>query len=675
MKQTFKYALLLLLTLSSAHLYARLQGQALIDSMLKQLPCQKEDTNKVNMLVLLTYTYSNVDPDEGIKYGQLAQTLATKLEWKKGIGDANNRMGMNYLNKSEYSKALEHYSNALKIYEETGSKNGIAAVECNIGNVYQEKGDYAKSLECYLKALKLDEETGNTQYAATVTGNIGNSYGIQGDWPKAMEYYLKALAMYEDLKDKSGIARTTGNIGNAYISLQDTRKALEYFFKALKLNEELGNKMGIAVATINIGTAYQKVGNFAMSIEYYEHALKVSEEINAKDRISICLRSIGQLYLNIIGDTSMNQVKQKVSGMDELPASKYKLNKSIPTGKVALLRGAIEYLKRGLAIAKEINEPYEIRECYNSLESAYSLSRDYKSALEASNNWHAIKDSLFSKENNEKIVKMEMNDEYARQRFQDSIKTAEREKISTINLQKQKTYTYMGIAGILLLAGFSFFIVKERGKSEKERKKSDGLLLNILPIEVAEELKTTGTTTAKHYNNVSVLFTDFVNFTQASERMNPQVLIDELHNCFKAFDEITAKYAIEKIKTIGDAYLAVCGLPTADPKHAENAVSAAIEINAFMQDRLAKLGNSTFEIRIGIHSGSVVAGIVGVKKFAYDIWGDTVNTAARMEQNSEAGRINISQTTYELVKDKFSYEYRGEIDAKGKGMLKMYYVA
>ena len=132
---------------------------------------------------------------------------------------------------------------------------------------------------------------------------------------------------------------------------------------------------------------------------------------------------------------------------------------------------------------------------------------------------------------------------------------------------------------------------------------------------------------------------------------------------------------MEKIKTIGDAYLAVAGLPSADPKHAENVVRAAIDINAFMQDRLAKLGNSTFEIRIGIHSGSVVAGIVGVKKFAYDIWGDTVNTAARMEQNSEAGKINISAPTYELVKDKFDCVYRGEIEAKGKGMLKMYYVS
>jgi adenylate cyclase len=220
----------------------------------------------------------------------------------------------------------------------------------------------------------------------------------------------------------------------------------------------------------------------------------------------------------------------------------------------------------------------------------------------------------------------------------------------------------------------NIIVEQQKAVVEREKQRSDELLLNILPEEVAEELKAKGTTTAKHFDNVTVLFTDFVNFTQAGERMSPQGLVDELHTCFKAFDEITGKYNIEKIKTVGDAYLAVCGLPTADPNHAENIVRAAIEINAFMQDRAAKLGANTFQVRIGVHSGSVVAGIVGVKKFAYDIWGDTVNTAARMEQSSEAGKINISQSTYELVRDKFSCEYRGEIDAKGKGMLKMYYV-
>ena len=212
------------------------------------------------------------------------------------------------------------------------------------------------------------------------------------------------------------------------------------------------------------------------------------------------------------------------------------------------------------------------------------------------------------------------------------------------------------------------------GELKIEKQKSDDLLLNILPEEVADELKAKGTTTARSFDNVTVIFTDFVNFTLAGERMTPQGLVDELDMCFKRFDEVMGKYGIEKIKTVGDAYLAVAGLPSKDTNHAENAIRAAIEIIDFMNKRYTMIGEKTFKMRIGIHSGSVVAGIVGIKKFAYDIWGDTVNTAARMEQNCEPGRINISQTTYELSKDIFSFTYRGEIEAKNKGPMKMYFV-
>ncbi len=217
-------------------------------------------------------------------------------------------------------------------------------------------------------------------------------------------------------------------------------------------------------------------------------------------------------------------------------------------------------------------------------------------------------------------------------------------------------------------------IEKQHAELKVEKKKSDDLLLNILPEEVAEELKQKGTSEAKFFDHVTVLFTDFVDFTKAGERMAPQELVDELHTCFKAFDGIISKYNIEKIKTIGDAYLAVCGLPLAQKDHAANCARAAIEIRQYMEARRQLRGDKTFEIRIGLHSGSVVAGIVGVKKFAYDIWGDTVNTAARMEQNSERGRINISQVTHDLIKDQFVCTSRGEIAAKNKGALSMYFV-
>jgi class 3 adenylate cyclase len=210
-----------------------------------------------------------------------------------------------------------------------------------------------------------------------------------------------------------------------------------------------------------------------------------------------------------------------------------------------------------------------------------------------------------------------------------------------------------------------------------EKKKSDDLLLNILPEEVAEELKAKGNADAQLIDEVTVLFTDFKGFTQLSEKLSPKELVAEINECFSAFDLIMDKYGIEKIKTIGDAYMAAGGLPTPNQTHAIDVVKAALDIQEFMKKhkevREAR-GDLFFEIRIGIHTGPVVAGIVGVKKFQYDIWGDTVNTASRMESSGEIGKVNISGTTYELVKDQTECFYRGKISAKGKGDIDMYFV-
>jgi class 3 adenylate cyclase len=227
----------------------------------------------------------------------------------------------------------------------------------------------------------------------------------------------------------------------------------------------------------------------------------------------------------------------------------------------------------------------------------------------------------------------------------------------------------IGTASTIVFAASAWFM----NSIQKEKKRSDSLLLDILPAEVAHELKEKGYSDARQFDEVTVLFTDFKGFTQHAENLTAHDLVKEINECFSAFDNILHRHNVEKIKTVGDAYLAASGLPVANANHAADMVTAAIEIRDFMLKRKQQ-NPASFEVRIGVHSGHVVAGIVGVKKFAYDIWGDTVNTAARMEQHSEGGKINISQSTYELVKDNFTCEYRGEIEAKNKGKLKMYFV-
>ncbi len=240
----------------------------------------------------------------------------------------------------------------------------------------------------------------------------------------------------------------------------------------------------------------------------------------------------------------------------------------------------------------------------------------------------------------------------------------------------------IGIAVLLLIVAsiiFNRFRVtrKQKGIIEKEKRRSDELLLNILPAEVAEELKDKGSAEARHFDLVTVLFTDFKGFTQFSEKLAPAALVAEINTCFSAFDHIMEKYGIEKIKTIGDAYMAAGGLSDSSKTPAEDVIRACLEIQQFMAEYRQKkeaAGDMFFEIRIGVHTGPVVAGIVGVKKFAYDIWGDTVNTASRMESSGEVGKINISGATYELIRDTFICTHRGNIQAKGKGEIAMYFV-
>lgn len=264
-------------------------------------------------------------------------------------------------------------------------------------------------------------------------------------------------------------------------------------------------------------------------------------------------------------------------------------------------------------------------------------------------------------------------------------------QINVLELQRKsvltKMYALAGTLLIIVLAAVIYLYVQKKTSGEKlkaqnlllakEKRRSDELLLNILPGDVAEELKAKGKSKARSYDSVSVMFTDFKDFTKVSEQLSPEDLVREIDYCFKNFDAIIGKYGLEKIKTIGDAYLCAAGLPNPDPDHAKWIIKAALEIRNFMREvkvERQKMGLQSFDIRIGINSGPVVAGIVGVKKFAYDIWGDTVNTASRMESSGEAGKVNVSGATYERVKDQFYFIYRGKIPAKNKGEVDMYFV-
>jgi class 3 adenylate cyclase len=329
------------------------------------------------------------------------------------------------------------------------------------------------------------------------------------------------------------------------------------------------------------------------------------------------------------------------------------------------------------------NKTIELKNAYLGLSLSFAQLKDYKNAYEYDQLFSKVKDTLYNLDLDKKLGSYQTNfDLYRKQQQVDLLQKDK--KLQEAELNRQKVAKNALIVGLVLFSVIIFIIYRDyRNKIrinkilDSQKAEIEHLLLNILPAEVAEELQKTGSATPRFYEQASVLFTDFKGFSSLADRMSPQEVVSELNSCFIAFDDIVEKYGLEKIKTIGDSYMCAGGIPTADKAHIHNIIRAGLAMQACMDERnkeRERAGLPAWEIRVGINTGPLVAGVVGKKKYAYDIWGGSVNVASRMESNGEPGRVNISAATYELVKDRFECSYRGKIYAKNIGEIDMYFV-
>lgn len=577
-----------------------------------------------------------------------------------------------------FIKEAEHIkSDTLKVKK-------LSSISFRYSTINPEKGIFYGT-----KALELARSIGWEPGIGIALYNRASNYMATTHFSEALRDYLLVVSVCEKHDRKYMLAGALGNIGGIYAYQKKDSNAIVYYQRALKLNRELHIGWNEAANLCNIGEVFSRRGNYQEALKFTLLGLKISIDSNYKDIQAPAYNGLAGIYLGltdfdltlenglkaadlargedlqtfahameILGNATLNAVSVKNDGL---------VRKYFHTDSKGAIAIAHSYLDSAVATGKELKDNLLLKEAYGDLVKLFEIQGDYEKALVNYRLYNAANDSVYNEKNTERITQLALQYEF------------DKKEAATRELQQKKDSRQRNIRN-LISVGFGVAIVflivvlRQSRRISREKERSEELLLNILPAAVAKELKETGRSEPSIFENVTVLFTDFVGFTNVAERMTPYELVTELDVCFKAFDKIIASHKLEKIKTVGDAYLAVCGLPTPDKNHAKNVVAAAREIRDYMIKRRVELNGNAFQIKIGVHTGSVVAGIVGSKKFAYDIWGDTVNIAARMEQNCEPAAINISHATNVLIADQFETIYRGEIEAKNKGVLKMYYV-
>ncbi|MES1214113.1 MAG: adenylate/guanylate cyclase domain-containing protein [Bacteroidota bacterium] len=642
MKMKFWIPLILMLALSGNVVAQN------IDSLKSNLTLAKDDSARVDILLQISNYFLSTEPKEAVPYATEAIELATKINYQTGLAKSLKSIGIAYYQQSQYKEAIENWNRALEAFKKLNDKVGISNIQSNIGAVYKDQGLDTKALEFFFNSLANAEEAGNVLRITTALNNIGSVYQHKkATYDKALEYYKRALPISQKLDNAGLIGAGLGNIGEIYLerikndSIQqrsDNDSAL-YFFK--KQEEVYRGTTDISYALNFIGKVYDQRKDYNTALSYHQQAYDSAVAMNST------------LYM-------VQSLQGMANSYDSL--GKYKL--------------ALESNSKAEKLAKEINSSYDLKDIYHSLSFTHSKLFDYKKAFDYQNLLIDIKDSIYNKEGDMKVASYEFNFE-----IQKKQSLIDLQEVSIARQKLARNAFIAGFAMILIIVIILYRNYRNKIKINKildtQKAQIEGLLLNILPAEVSKELQQTGQATPRFYESVSVLFTDFKGFTLIADSLSPQQVVAELSECFTKFDNIIEKYGLEKIKTIGDAYMCAGGIPVVNTDHPVNMVKAAFEIASYMryknEQRLMN-GFTPWEVRIGIHTGPLVAGVVGKKKYAYDIWGTTVNIASRMESNGEPGQINISMATYELVKHAFECEYRGKIYAKNVGEIDMYFV-
>jgi len=550
-------------------------------------------------------------------------------------------------NQTDPEKKLSYSDQLINRAREADSSVYLFKGYLERGNALRLKSDLFEALESYFQAARIASEKGLESDLGLVKVTIADVYSIMGNHNNAARYYQDAITILRRERDSINLASALLNAGDEYFNYGALDSALMYFRESENIFRAVDYELGVAYNLGNVGLIYAEQRKDSLAQTNINQAVTYLEEQGDYYPISVYLLYMADIYVRK-GDFAT----------------------------------AIGYVQRSLDLAEKHGLREQMSEANLKLSQIYEQRGDYARALQRYRKHISYRDSVRNLETVQRIANLRTDYEVSQKQTEIDLLEKESE-IQRLRQSRQRKLNYLSVVALtsIFLLAFGLYrryryIKRTNGIIEEERNRSDRLLRNILPAETALELKQRGKVRAIKFESVTVMFTDFKGFTNYSTKLSPEKLVESIDFYFSKFDEIMEKHELEKIKTVGDAYMCAGGLPFISHDHAHKMLLAAFEMLEFVEEMKCREDDDLahFDIRIGINTGPVIAGVVGTKKFAYDIWGDTVNIAARMESAGAAGKINISEMTHEQVKEDFNCTFRGVVEVRNKGKMKMYFV-
>lgn len=600
--------------------------QEQIDDLKKKLTANIVAEQQISLLLELLNKYNSIASPDSAPYVQQLKKLAGSAD-AVTLAWSTFYEGILLKNQVKFPEAIAQIKQALQMFERCNSAKGTTAAHINCGICYRQLSNYTEAIYHQNKALEIAESNGDKRSVSLAQNNLGNVRMEMGDYATALNHHLQAMRIRRDLDDKVNLSSSYRNVGNIYFKQKQYDKALESYEESHKISKQQNDKSGIAGSLCNLGIIHELEKRFELSLACYEEAKLIYEEAKDINSLSIVLHNMGivchMMERNDEAEKHMLHSIQINESVDRLHGTCYhRTYYAMFLKDMKRYDEALEQAKKALIEYEQLGSKDNLYNVYLTLSEIYEAIGKGDEALKAYKEYHRLDAEVLGKE-----------------------ATAQ---LTQLNFQHQSE------------------------QKEAIHKATEKILHNILPKSIADKIKDGEEKIIEKFNEASVLFADMVGFTVWSRERDVNEVAETLNHIFNLFDKLADEHGVEKIKTIGDAYMCVAGLPERCEDHAERMAKMALAMHEQIQSAYP---NGEIKLRIGIHCGEVIAGVLGKNKYAYDLWGDTVNTASRMESHGEPGKIQVSDNFRRaLTGSAFGFEERGEIEVKGKGKMKTFFL-